>query len=107
MTAESWTTSGSAGSSFFEGWYYKIESRDGQTAVVVIPGVVYGESDSFAFVMFSAPSVMGANRRIALYRRVSYMHIQQGWDRTTNCGSANQNQIQVLYLKEPQNVSVE
>ena len=30
----------------------------------------------------------------------------QGWDRTTNYVSANQNQIQVLYLKEPQNVSV-
>lgn len=69
MTTESWTTSGSASSSFFEGWYYKIASRDGQT-VVVIPGVIYGEEETFAFVMFSAPSVMGANRRIALYRRV-------------------------------------
>ena len=68
-TTESWTTSGSLSSSFFEGWYYKIESQDGQT-VVVIPGIIYGERDSFAFVMFSAPSIMGTNRRIALYRRV-------------------------------------
>ena len=68
MTAESWTTSGGAGSSFFEGWYYKIESADGQT-VVVIPGIIFGEVESFAFVMFSAPSVTGSNRRIALYRQ--------------------------------------
>ena len=64
---ESWTTSGSASSSFFEGWYYKVESRDGQT-VVVIPGIIFGEKESFAFIMFSAPSVMGANRQIALYK---------------------------------------
>ena len=68
MTAESWTTSGGAGSSFFEGWYYKIESADGRT-VVVIPGIIFGEVESFAFVMFSAPAVTGSNRRIALYRQ--------------------------------------
>ena len=68
LTAESWTTSGGAGSSFFEGWYYKIESADGQT-VVVIPGIIFGEFESFAFVMFSAPAVTGSNRRIALYRQ--------------------------------------
>ena len=51
---ESWTTSGSASSSFFEGWYYKLVTAAGRT-VVVIPGALYGEEESFGFVMLADP----------------------------------------------------
>ena len=54
-------------------------------------------------------------RRNAIKRAVAHVQVmchramplthRQGWDRTKNYGLANQNQIQVLYLKEPQNVS--
>ena len=54
ILTESWTTSGSGSSGFFEGWYYKLVTAAGRT-VVVIPGVLYGEEESYGFVMLADP----------------------------------------------------
>ena len=47
-------TSGSGSTGFFEGWYYKLVTAAGRT-VVVIPGALYGEEESFGFVMLADP----------------------------------------------------
>ena len=54
MFAESWMTSGSESTGFFEGWYYKLVTAAGRT-FVVIPGALYGKEESFGFVMLADP----------------------------------------------------
>lgn len=69
---ESWTSSGSKQSGFFEGWYFKLVSQSGRT-VVAIPGVIYGqglkdESGGFAFVMVADPTSSNTSQRLKIHR---------------------------------------
>ena len=64
---ESWTTSGSGSSGFFEGWYYKLVTAGGRT-VVVIPGVLYGEEESYGFVMLADPDCPDPEGRVTLHK---------------------------------------
>ena len=82
-----WTTSGSAGAGFFEGYYYKLVTGSNRT-VVVIPGAVYhgdragtGDGDGtegggggtdggggFAFVMVGDPAARSAGDQVRLFK---------------------------------------
>jgi len=64
---ESWMTSGSGSSGFFEGWYFKLVSAAGRT-VVAIPGVLHGEEESYGFVMLADPDCPDSDRRVTLHK---------------------------------------
>eukprot|EP00037_Helgoeca_nana_P002629 m.35011 g.35011 ORF g.35011 m.35011 type:complete len:437 (+) comp12733_c0_seq1:48-1358(+) len=65
---QSWTTSGSSDSGFFEGWYYKCVTTAGRT-VVLIPGGIYGSggNKTFAFVILADPSAERPEDRVQLF----------------------------------------
>lgn len=83
---ESRSTSGTLKTGFFEGWYYKLTNGNGET-VVVIPGVTFGDLESFAFVMVGDASAGDASEPIRLERYpVSDLEIRGGDDWSVRVG---------------------
>mmetsp|Transcript_93646 Transcript_93646/g.267992 ORF Transcript_93646/g.267992 Transcript_93646/m.267992 type:complete len:421 (+) Transcript_93646:198-1460(+) len=65
---ESSSTSGSTSDGFFEGWYFKFHTADGET-VVAIPGIIFAKGGGgFSFVMCAVPSATEPAQRYALHK---------------------------------------
>lgn len=108
---DSWTTSGSEQSGFFEGWYFKMVSQSGRT-LVAIPGVIYGQglkdgSGGFAFVMMADPD-SNFSQRVKLHKfpteSLQARRDVQSWELRIGTNRFSANIVDLNILSEGQSI---
>jgi len=111
-TPDSWTTSGSVQTGFFEGWYYKMVSQSGRT-LVAIPGIIYGQglkdgSGGFAFVMVADPDSRSSHRvklhQYPVENLQARQHGKGGWGLKIGPQSFSSKVIDLSFQSEGQSI---